>query len=715
MKLNKTENTETKILYADAELILKTGELANLANGAVVGSWGETVVLATVSVSPEARDDIDFLPLQVEYEERLYAAGKISGSRFIKREGRPSEKAVLTARQIDRPIRPLFPKNFRNDIQVIITVLSFDGVHDTTTVSTIAASAALLQSGVPFEGPIACAKVGKIDGKLVANPNENEMSKSAFEVVVSGTADKIMMLEFAGNEISESETFEAIKLGHNELKKALDFQTQLKKNNYAFAVTQQLEALDADIQKFLGDKLKNIAQETDESKKEALLNEFEAAVFNEFEGAYKQADLKNAFSKFMAKSIRRAILEDGKRPDGRSIDEIRPIDIKVGILPRTHGSGLFTRGQTQSLSIVTLGAPEDEQTIETMEEEGTKRYMHHYNFPPFSTGEVRPVRGAGRREIGHGALAEKALFPVLPSKEDFPYTIRVVSEILSSNGSSSMAATCGSTIALMDAGVKITKPVAGIAIGLVTPDDFDENPSDKFVILTDIAGIEDAGGDMDFKVAGTADGITAIQMDTKLKGLTNEIIEQALEAAKKARFQILDKITAVIPAPAKELSPYAPRIEKVIINPKKIGELIGPGGKTIRKIVEDCGGKEVISIDIEDTGLVMITSNDPKMSQRAIDTIEGMTQEVEMGKIYEVTIEEIIKDRNTGKEIGAIASILPGKSGMIHISEIANERIADVSSRLKKGAKVKVKVVSVDEERGRIGLSIKKALDNITA
>ena len=705
--IEKTKSV--KIKFGDSDLMLETGKIANLATASVVATWGETVVLSTVTANFEANDDIDYLPLQVEYEERFYAAGKISGSRYIKREGKPSDKAVLSARQIDRPIRPLFPKSLRNEIQIVVTVLSYDGIHNTAVLGTIATSAALMQTGLPFEGPIGSARVAKIDGKIVICPDDSQADNFEMDILVSATQERVMMLEVEGKEASEKDVIEGIKLAHTEIKKILDIQTQLeKKAEFILETKEELVEMEKEIKDFLGKKLEEVMTEKDKDKREAKLNEFEQSVLDNFEGNYKQVNLKESFSKLVEKEIRKTILTKGVRPDGRKLDEIRPIDIEVGLLPRTHGSGLFSRGQTQSLSIVTLGAPEDEQTIETMEEEGTKRYMHHYNFPPFSTGEIRQMRSTSRREIGHGALAEKALIPVLPSKEDFPYTIRVVSEIMASNGSSSMAATCGSTLALLDAGVPLSKPVAGIAIGLVTPEDFNTQPSEDFIILTDIAGIEDFAGDMDFKVADTKDGITAVQMDTKLKGLTYPIVEKAFEAAKKARLEILEKITAVLPNHREELSPYAPRIEKIIIDPTRIAELIGPGGKVIRKIVEDAGGKEIISVDIDDSGLVMITSNSPEATKYAKTTIENLLKTVEVGEIYDVKIEEIIKDRNSGAEIGAIAEVLPGKSGMIHISEIANFRVPSVSSQLKIGQTVKVKVVGVDKERGRIALSIKQ-------
>lgn len=685
------------------EVIIETGRLAQLASGSVTVKCGDTVVLATAVVSMEAKEDIDYFPLLVDYEERLYAAGKISGSRFIKREGRPSDRAILTCRLIDRPIRPLFPKNYRNDVQVIITVLSFDGENDPDVLAIIAASAALSQTMAPFEGPVSAVRVGLIDGKLVANPSEKDMENSTLDLVVAGTKDKVMMIEAGAKEVSEKDFIEAVKFGHKELQPGIEVQKDLIAETKHSVEEAGESPIIQDIKKYLGEKISKAVQEADKLKREESLSLFEADVLKNFEGNYKQNELKNTFDALVEKEVRKAIIEKGLRPDGRKLDEIRPISIEVGLLPRTHGSGLFTRGQTQVLSIVTLGAPGEEQIIETMEEEGTKRYMHHYNFPPFSTGEVRPIRSVSRREIGHGALAERALIPVIPDKETFPYTVRVFSEVLASNGSSSMASTCGSTLALMDAGVPIKAPVAGIAMGLMTTED-----SDKYKILTDIQGIEDFAGDMDYKVTGTKDGITAVQLDTKLKGLEIKLLEEATGEARKAIDILLEKIAAIIAAPRAELSQYAPRITSVRIDAEKIGELIGPGGKNIRKLIEECGGPEIISIDIEDDGLVMISSIDAEMAKKAEDLILGQTKEPQIGEIYEGPVIQIMKDRMRGTEIGAIVQILPNKDGMVHISQIAPERIEKVSDKVKVGDVVKVKVVDVDKEKGRISLSMKE-------
>ena len=684
------------------ELTIETGKLALLASGSVTVRCGDTVVLATAVVSKEAKEDADYFPLLIDYEERLYAAGKISGSRFIKREGRPSDRAILTCRLIDRPIRPLFPKKYRNDVQVIITVLSYDGENDPDILAIIAASAALSQTPAPFEGPVSAIRVGLIDGKFVANPSEAQMAESTLDLVVAGTFEKVMMIEAGAKEVSEADFIKAIEFGQKELQPGIEIQKKLIADTKHAISDPGEAAIIADVKKYLGDKLAGVMTEMDKAKRDEQIAVFESEVLKNFEGSYKQSELKSTLSDLLEKEVRHAIVDKEIRPDGRKLTEIRPIDIEIGLLPRTHGTGLFTRGQTQVMSIVTLGAPGEEQTIETMEEEGTKRYMHHYNFPPFSTGEVKPIRGTSRREIGHGALAERALVAVIPSKEDFPYTIRVVSEVLASNGSSSMASTCGSTLALMDAGVPIKAPVAGIAMGLMTL-------GDKYKVLTDIQGLEDFAGDMDYKLTGTANGITACQMDTKLKGLSIKMLEEATLQAREAINFILDKIAAVITEPRAELSPYAPRITSLRIDAEKIGELIGPGGKNIRKIIEDCGGGEIISIDIEDDGLVMISSTDSAMAKKAEEIIAGTMREPKIGEIFEGPVVQILKDRMRGNEIGAIVQILPNKDGMVHISQIAAERIEKVSDKVKVGDIVKVKVVDIDKEKGRVSLSMREA------
>ncbi len=706
----KSQQFKTK--FNGEDLIIEFGSMATLADGAVTVRYKDTVILATACISDEPKEGMEFFPFLVDYEERFYAAGKISGSRFIRREGRPSDKAILTCRMIDRPLRPLFPKNYFYDVQIVITTLAYDGENEPGVLGIIGASCALMMTNAPFEGPVGAARIGYKNNDFIINPSKSELEDSQLDLVIASTEENVMMLEAQVNELSEDKVLEAIKLAQKSIKPILEIQKEIAKayKKTSQELKEQKDVLQtekdiyADVKKYLGDQLKGIIKEQDKDKRSAMTNEFEKKVLENFEGNYKQIDLKNAFDQILKKEVRDAILNDNHRPDGRKMDEIRQIDLQVGVLPRTHGSALFNRGQTQALSIVTLGGPGEEQLVETMTEESEKRYMHHYNFPPFSTGEIKPMRGASRREIGHGYLAEKALLPVLPNKKDFPYTIRVVSEILASNGSSSMAATCGSTLALMDAGVPIKKPVAGIAMGLVTNED-----NKKYTILTDIQGLEDFGGDMDFKVAGTFDGITAIQMDTKIHGLSLQIITETLEAAKKARLVILEKIKNVIPEPRKEMSQYAPRILTVNIEPEKIGELIGPGGKTINAIIDECGGKDEITIDIEEDGVVSVCSTNSEMAKKAIETIKSITKEIEVGQKFVGEIKAIQKNRNTGVEIGAIVQLTPKVDGMVHISQFSDKRIEKVSDVVKVGDKIPVIVIDVDKERGRIALSAKAA------
>ena len=703
----KSQKFSTK--FGERDFVVEFGKMALEADGAIVARYGDTMVLATVVVSNDIREGVDFFPLLVDYEERLYAAGKISGSRFIKRETRPSEVAILTCRLIDRPIRPLFPKAFHNDVQVVITALSIDHENDPDIVALNAASIALMMSRAPFEGPIGAVRVGYIDKKFKINPTLEEMEKSDLDLVIAATDERVMMIEAKANEVSEEIFKDAIKFAKKANKPILEIQNDIVKKLKIEKISTEVvieegKDIATDIQEFAGKKIAKMMEATDKDERQAKLDEFMRVVLSNFEGNYKQIDIKTHFDKLIQKNVRQAVLEKNRRVDGRKLTEIRPISVEVGLLPRTHGSGLFTRGQTQALTVATLAGPGMMQLIDTMSGEGEKRYMHHYNFPPYSTGEVKPMRGAGRREIGHGALAEKALLPVLPSQEEFPYTIRLVSEILSSNGSSSMAATCGSTLALMDAGVPIKKPVAGIAMGLITSDD-----GKKYKVLTDLMGLEDFGGDMDFKVAGTRDGITAIQLDTKIKGLSDEIVSDTLDQAKIGRMEILDEMKAVIAEPRKELSPYAPRIISVKINPEKIGDLIGPGGKNINKIIDDCGGKEIMTIDIDEDGRVSIASMDAKLAQKAKEMIEFSTEELEVGKVYKGVVKAIQKDRMRGNEIGAIVEIGPKKDGMVHISRIATKRIDRVSDYLHPGDVINVKVMEVDKERGRVGLSYKDA------
>lgn len=690
--------------FAGKKITLESGKLAGFANGSVTATCNETVVLATAVVGAEPREGVDFFPLLVDFEERFYAAGKISGSRFIKREGRPSDAAVLAARKIDRPLRPLFPKSYRNDVQVVITVLSYDGTVDPDVMAIIAASAALMQTSAPFAEPIAAMRVGRINDEFVLNPSEEEIENSQLNLTIAGTKDRVMMLETEANELSEELIFEAIKLAMDAMQPLIAIQHKIAEDHQRQVVESEEEigGVHAEVHNLIAHKLKEAVMEMDKEAREAKLRIYETEVLQTLEGNYKQVEIKGAFAKLVEKEVRKTILENGIRPDGRAMEEIRPLNVQVGVLPRPHGSALFTRGQTQALTVATLASPGMEQLIDTMEGESTKRFMHHYNFPPFSTGEVRPMRGAGRREIGHGYLAEKALKPMIPDSETFPYTIRLVSEILSSNGSSSMAATCGSTLALMDAGVPIKRPVSGIAMGLVTNEDASE-----FKVLSDLQGLEDFAGDMDFKIAGTEQGITAIQMDTKIAGLTMEIVEKTLFQAKKGRAEILGAMLEVIGEPRQNLSKYAPRIEAIKINPDRIGEIIGPGGKNIKKMIDDCGGKEITSIDIEDDGTVMVSSVDPVMGDKAVSMIKAMTREITPGEIVSGEIIDIKKDRMSGKEIGAIVQITPRIDGMIHISQISEKRIEKVSDVLKVGDIVTAKVVEVDPVKGRISLSMR--------
>ena len=696
------------------KLIIETGRFAHQANGACTVQYGDTLVLATAVMSTRIREGIDYFPLLVDYEERLYAAGKIKGSRFIKREGRPTDEAILTSRVVDRTIRPLFDDRSRRDVQVVLTVLSVDQENDPDIPSIIAASTALAISPIPWAGPIAGTRVGMINGEWVLNPSYEAREKSSLDLVICGTDDKIIMVEAGASEVDEDTMAKAIEFGQKHFKKIITLISDVQKS-----VGLPKETIE--VSEPLSDELKKKVEGMVTPKIDGLLGaastklqhkEVLAALRTEIDEMLK-AD--NAVSKddraqgiglldtIYEERARALVLEKGIRVDGRGLDQLRAITSEVALLPRTHGSGLFQRGETQILSVVTLGSPGDEQLLDTMELTGKKRYMHHYNFPGFSVGEVAPLRGPGRREIGHGALAEKALLPVLPEKEKFPYTIRVVSEALSSNGSTSQGSICGSTLALMDAGVPITAPVAGISIGLIS----DPKDEKTYKIITDIQGVEDHNGDMDFKVAGTRKGITAIQMDTKLHGIRYAIAQEALVAARTARMQILDVMEKAISAPRAELSPYAPRITSLTVDPEKIRMVIGKGGETINKIIEECGGQDVIKIDIEDSGLIMITCHKADMAQKAKEWIENLTKDIKAGEIYEGTVTQIMKDRMSGSEIGAIVEIAPGHDGMVHISEFSYQRINKVSDIVEVGQKLKVKVVDVDKERGRIALSVK--------
>lgn len=704
---------------AGKELIIETGKLAFQAHGSCTIQYGDTVVLATAVMGRNIREGIDYFPLLVDYEERLYAAGKIKGSRFIKREGRPSDDAILISRLVDRAMRPFFNQKMRNDVQVVVTVLSVDQENDSDIISLIAASCALHLSNIPWDGPIACARVGQINGEWVLNPTYAAREKSAFDLVVAGNQDKVVMMEAKANETSEELIMEGIAFAQKNLGTVIELMEEVRKKvgsekikgDFEGESEEEKEAfskVQGKVKDFAAGKIKELLKTKDKTKREEELTKLKEELdttLKEDNEVSKETRAKGLIllEELLDAEAKRLVLEDGVRVDGRALDEIRPLSAQVGLLPRTHGSGLFNRGETQVLSIVTLGSPGDEQTLDTMEESGKKRYMHHYNFPGFSVGEVAPLRGAGRREIGHGALAEKSLEPVLPSKEDFPYTIRVVSEVLSSNGSTSQASVCGSSLALMDAGVPIKTPVAGIAMGIIM-----EEKSGKYKILTDIQGIEDHSGGMDFKVAGTENGITAMQLDIKVSGLTLQICKETLAAAKIARLKILDVIKKVIPAPRKELSLYAPRIYSLKIDPEQIREVIGRGGETINKIIDECGGRDVTKIDIEDDGLVLITSHNPEMGEKALTWVKNLTREVVIGEVHEGVVTQILTDRNDErKEIGAIVELFPGHDGMVHISEFSYQRINKVSDMVKVGDKLKVKVVDVDKERGRVSLSVK--------
>jgi len=701
------------------ELIVETGKYASQASGACTVQYGGTVVLATAVKSDTVREGIDYFPLMVDYEEKLYAAGKIKGSRFIKREGRASDEAVLNGRLIDRSLRPLFDQSVRNDVQVVATVLSIDQENDADIVALIASSVALSISDIPWNGPVAGARIGRVNGEFIYNPTNGVRDESDLDLVIVNSGEKVIMLEAGGTQVPEDDVLDAIQFSQKNILQLTSFikdiqgKVGLKKDQIEAVELSDEEKetwtkVEKKVNEFIGDKIvKSFEVKGKHEQREiiAQLREDIGKMLKEDSEVSKEARAKGVamIDGMFQTEARKLVLKQGKRVDGRAIDEIRDLSCEVSLLPRTHGSGLFNRGETQVLSIVTLGSPGDEQTLDTMDESGTKRYMHHYNFPGFSVGEAKPLRGPGRRDIGHGALAEKALEPVLPSKEDFPYTIRVVSEVLSSNGSSSQASVCGSSLSLMDAGVPIIESVAGIAIGLIT--DYD-NPK-NYKILTDIQGVEDHDGDMDFKVAGTKNGITAIQMDVKLDGVGIDVLKDAFAAAKNARLKILDVMKKIIAEPNKELSQYAPKIISLKIDPEKIRDVIGKGGETINKIIDECGGGDVIKIDIEQDGLVSITSTSSEMGDKAMEWIKNLTHEITVGEVYEGIVAKIMTDRNTGSEIGAIVELVPGQDGMVHISQFSQQRINKVSDIVKVGDKLKVKVMGVDKERGRIELSHK--------
>src|SRR6056297_2698317 len=689
-----------KTEFAGTELEFETGKVAKQANGAVTVKYGDSMVLVTATMS-EPREGINYLPLMVNYEERVYSIGKIPGS-VNRREGRPRDFATLTARLIDRPLRPLFPDGMRHDIQVITTVLSVDKDHEPDIIAMNGASAALSLSDIPFDGPIGGVKVGLVDDEFVLNPTEEQRNNSKLDLTVAGTEEAVSMVEAGADEVDEETILDAIDLAHEEIKKIVRFQKKMQEeaglekqdislvNNVDekieklisdFATNRLRDAIDTVKKQERGEQI----SELKEDAKEYLEGKLED--YEEKEAEYNKM-VENAFDDMTKKLVREMILEDEKRPDGRSYDEIRPIWSEVGNLPRAHGSAIFTRGETQALSVVTLGASSDEKTIFGLGEDETKRYMHHYNFPPFSVGETNPLRSPGRREIGHGHLGERALKPMIPSKEEFPYTIRVVSEVLESNGSSSQASICGSTLSLMDAGVKIKQPVSGIAMGLI-------KEGDDYAVLSDIQGMEDHYGDMDFKVAGTPNGITALQMDIKIGGLSKDILRNALNKARKGRLYILDKMLEVIDEPRENLSKHAPLIMTMQIDPEKIRHVIGPGGKMINKIIDETDAR----IDIEDDGTIFILAEGQENGQKAKKMIDDLTRDVEVGEEYEGKVVKIMN-------FGAFVEILPGKEGLVHISNIADRHINEVSDVLSEGDEIRVKVIKIDN-KDRINLSMK--------
>ena len=685
-------------------ITIETGHLAMQAGGAVTVRLGDSLVLCTATASKKPREGIDFFPLTVDFEERLYAAGRIPGS-FFRREGRPSEGGILTMRLIDRPLRPLFPKDFRNDVQVIITALSSDGDNYLDIPAIIGASASLVISDVPFEGPVGACRVGLVEDEFVVNPTAEQMKESLLDLRMAGTEDAILMVEAGAQELHEDVMLQALQAGHEAMQAVIALQNQMREEVGKPKVVDYpvitIEERDRErILERIGDRVAGmVSRPMNKVERAQATDALQDEILGSFVGdeTIDLGDVKSVFRQVLKEESRAVVLERGQRADGRALDEIRPISSEVGLLPRAHGSGLFTRGLTQVVSIATLGTPREEQRLDTLRPEEVKRYMHHYNFPPFSTGETWPMRGPKRREIGHGALAETALRSMLPPEDEFPYTLRVVSECLSSNGSTSMASVCGSTLALMDAGVPIKNPVGGIAMGLISE-------GDAYAILSDIQGLEDHLGDMDFKVAGTREGITALQMDIKVKGLAYEILSEALTQARNGRLHILEAMAEALAEPRKELSPYAPRITTIHVDPDKIGKIIGPGGKMIRKIQEECG----VDVDIADDGSVYIAAVEGVGAQKAVEMIEALTEEAQIGKVY------------TGKVVrteayGAFVEILPGVDGMVHVSQLADYRVPSVEDVVRVGDEVMVMVIDVERESGKIKLSRQAVLEGWTA
>ena len=678
------------------KLVIENGKMAKQANGAVLVRYGDTVVLVTATASAEPREGVDFFPLTVDYEEKMYAAGKIPGG-FIKREGRPSSDAILCARLIDRPIRPLFPKGYRNDVQIVATVMSVEQDNAPELAAMIGASAALTVSDIPFNGPIAGVRVGRVNDEFVINPTEEQRKVSTLNLTVAGSYDAVMMVEAGANELPEEVILDAILFGHQEIKRIVEFQNEIrnecgkeKREAKLFTVPEELMTAVRDYTK---DRLDEATRNPDKLDRDAHIADINAEAMEHFLVEYPEMDKEIAIAlhDIEKEIVRRMITHEKIRPDGREVEEVRPVSCEVGLLPRTHGSGLFTRGQTQILTVTTLGPLGDEQIIDGLGPETTKHYIHHYNFPGYSVGEAKPIRSPGRREIGHGALAERALVPVIPTTEEFPYTIRLVSEVLESNGSSSMGSVCGSTLSLMNAGVPIKRPVAGVAMGLV-------KEGDKYTILTDIQGMEDALGDMDFKVAGTTEGVTAIQMDIKVAGIDRDILYSALQQAKRGRAFILGKMLECIDKPAAELSPYAPRVETIKIKVDKIRDVIGTGGKVVKKIIDETG----VQIDIHEDGNIFIASVDAEGMKKARQMIEDIVREVEVGEVYTGKVTRLMK-------FGAFIEVLPGKEGLCHISQLADHRVEKVEDVVQVGDQLQVKVVEIDD-KGRVNLSHKACL-----
>ena len=689
----KTFETE----FCGRPLVVETGKMAQLAGGSCLVRYGETVVHATATASAKPREGVDFFPLAVDYEEKLYAVGKIPGS-FLKREGRPTEKAILASRCIDRPIRPLFPKDLRNDVAVVTTVMSVEPDNDPVVTAMIGASIAISISSVPFAGPIAGATVGLVDGKVVVNPTKAEREKSEMFLTIAGTKEKVNMIEAGANQVPEDLVFEGIMAAHKEISKMCQFiegiQKEIGKPKFDYEHMEVPEDIYEAVKEIAIDKVRAALDTDDKNIREENLKEVYSFVYEALSERFPEMEavIDEAIYKLQKYVVRRWILDDGKRVDGRGLNDIRPLASEVGILPRTHGSGMFTRGQTQVLTTCTLGMVSEEQLLDGIDDEETKRYMHHYNFPSYSVGETRASRGPGRREIGHGALAEKALVPVIPSTEEFPYTLRLVSEVLSSNGSTSQGSICGSTLALMDAGVPIKAPVAGISCGLVTE-------GDRYITMVDIQGLEDFFGDMDFKVAGTKDGITAIQVDIKIDGLTPEIIREALEKTKEARYKILDEcMLPCISEPRSELSKYAPKIISTTIDPEKIREVIGSGGKVIQRIVAETG----VKIDIEEDGTVFFATTDSEAAEKALRIVRGIAGDIEIGDIFSATVTKIM-------EFGAFVEYLPGKEGLVHISKLDTKRVEKVTDVVNVGDQINVMLVEIDR-MGRYNFSRKDAL-----